>query len=242
MFLLAAKEFVCANAGTDCTKITKMDYVGEKDLGLTWCHAANLAARAGGRLPLAQEMVDCRITDGDKDFWQPIGDKGSNFWLQTGDAGRLYTREVPHDAWSRERGCAWGESQRPEQWRATTQGSQRGSAIHYFYVYGAGESPQLDHNCSQVKIECSEAWQGAEEGGPDEEGDLDAFIGSDEMVVLAIAVVCAVSIGTICGLCCCKYSKCCCWREAAPKTGYGGAYNAPIVVGQVAQDPEKQNP
>merc|ERR1719326_310232 len=70
--------------------IHKVMVQGPPNTGLKWSDAVQQAASIGGRLPTVAEVKFEKRTTGDFDQWQPVSDKGTDFWIQTGNAGRLY--------------------------------------------------------------------------------------------------------------------------------------------------------
>jgi len=96
---------------------------GELNRGLSWNNAVKLAEEAGCRLPTSKEMDSAGITTGNFDQWCPVGDLHSDFWVQTGDDGRLYSTEVPSEAWGLPPDQGWGNNTEAYKWRPTTEGS-----------------------------------------------------------------------------------------------------------------------
>ena len=112
-------------------KQVAFDWVGP-DVGLAWSDANDHAIAAGTRLPTADEFRIKGISDGDFDQWQPVSD-GQNLWVQSGDAGRIYTTEGGE--------TGWYDSNDVFPWRPTSEGSTSGSPVHHFYVIVGTEIP-----------------------------------------------------------------------------------------------------
>merc|ERR1712150_33745 len=115
--------------------------------------ATRLAAAAGGRLPLAQEVVDCNVKDDLFEQWQPVGDMGTSFWINTGSpgSGRLHKTERPYEAFNCPAGCGWGDNNHTHSHRPTMSGttpSSTASSIHYIYVFNLGEQATV-HLCQE---------------------------------------------------------------------------------------------
>jgi hypothetical protein len=114
--------------------IQKLSVKGPANTGLSWAEAARQAAEAGGRLPTVREVISARLMIGISDQWQPVGDKGSDFWIQVGQK-RTYITEVPSEAWRLPPDQGWGNDSRAHPWRPTSIGSTEGSPVHYFYAW-----------------------------------------------------------------------------------------------------------